>query len=139
MLVSHQESDTISFAQITDICILVCCIWLLEWRRWFNGRVDGNAYPTSVFAWQMCVLLMKSLKSWSHVYSFIFQHRSTLYCYSASVAIRGLMFCNRGQAVNQTKNVWRPLHKPKWWDIFKRTRQNASTAMDHFKGGLNMY
>ena len=55
-----------------------------------------------------------------------------------SVAIRGLMFCNKGQAVNQTKSIWRPFHKPKWWDVFKQTQQNTFTAMDLFKGILNI-
>lgn len=55
-----------------------------------------------------------------------------------SVAIRGLMFCNKGQAVNQTKSIWRPFHKPKWWDVFKQTQQNTLTAMDLFKGNLEI-
>ncbi|XP_028403671.1 cell cycle checkpoint protein RAD17-like isoform X2 [Dendronephthya gigantea] len=61
-------------------------------------------------------------------------HRSTLCCYTPSVAIRGLMFCNQRKATNQAKNVWRPLHKPKWWDVLKQTRHNMSTATDLFKG-----
>ena len=55
-----------------------------------------------------------------------------------SVAIRGMMFCNQGQTVNQNKRVWRPFHKPKWWDICKQTRYNTSTATDLFKGSLNV-
>ena len=55
-----------------------------------------------------------------------------------SVAIRGLMFCNKGQAVNQTKSVWRPFHKPKWWDVFKQTQHNTLTATDLFKGNANI-
>ena len=70
-----------------------------------------------------------------HLY---FQHRSTLCCYQPSVAIRGLMFCNQGQTVNQTKRVWRPLHKPKWWDVFKQTRHNIFTATDLFKGNTTV-
>ena len=46
------------------------------------------------------------------------------------------MFCNQGKAANQAKNVWRPLHKPKWWDVFKQTRHNMSAATELFKGTL---
>ena len=44
------------------------------------------------------------------------------------------MFCNQGRGVSQTKNVWRPLHKPKWYDVLKQTRHNNSTALDLFTG-----
>lgn len=60
--------------------------------------------------------------------------RSTLSCYTPSLAIRGLMFCNKGRSSTQGKSSWRPLHKPQWYTVFKQTRNNILTAMDLFPG-----
>ncbi|XP_046853566.1 cell cycle checkpoint protein RAD17-like isoform X2 [Xenia sp. Carnegie-2017] len=61
-------------------------------------------------------------------------HRSTLCSYTSTVGIRGMMFYNCHQAMKKSKNVWRPLHKPEWWHVFKQSRSNIRTATALFKG-----
>lgn len=56
-------------------------------------------------------------------------HRSTLSEYTPCLAIRGLMFCNQGRSATG----WRPLHKPQWYSVLKKRRNNIATAMELFQ------
>ena len=42
------------------------------------------------------------------------------------------MFCNQGRSATG----WRPLHKPQWYSVLKKRRNNIATAMELFQGML---
>ncbi|XP_055487216.1 cell cycle checkpoint protein RAD17 isoform X1 [Leucoraja erinacea] len=61
-------------------------------------------------------------------------HRSTMWKYSASVATRGLIHANKARARANCKGGagFKPLHKPQWLSISKKYRENCLAARGFF-------
>ncbi|KAH3695968.1 hypothetical protein DPMN_083427 [Dreissena polymorpha] len=62
--------------------------------------------------------------------------RSALQQYAASVATRGIIFCNSGRARHTDPGGglgWKPLHKPQWYTTSKQAKQNCETARYLFR------
>ncbi|XP_031550526.1 cell cycle checkpoint protein RAD17-like [Actinia tenebrosa] len=74
----------------------------------------------------------------SNMMSVEWMHRSSLIPYMSSIATRGLMFSNTHRVGSSSsvggasKGGWRPLHKPQWFEVNKKTRDNNRTAKDLF-------
>ncbi|XP_072028726.1 cell cycle checkpoint protein RAD17-like [Amphiura filiformis] len=63
-------------------------------------------------------------------------HRTALREYGASVAARSLIHFNSGRSRHNATSTgkWRPLHKPEWFEVFRKYRESCAGAKGLFVG-----
>eukprot|EP00794_Sanderia_malayensis_P008271 gene8271-9154_t len=63
----------------------------------------------------------------------LWSSRDIMKDYSCSLTARGLIFANHGKASSSSnQRGWRPLNKPKWFEIFKETNSNKRACDELF-------
>ncbi|XP_074643529.1 cell cycle checkpoint protein RAD17-like [Tubulanus polymorphus] len=63
--------------------------------------------------------------------------RSVMREYSSSVAARGLMFSNSARSLCSSGTTglgWKPLHKPQWFSVIRKMREQLASAKVLFRG-----